>query len=244
MTKNFFTLFFALVASVGTIFADKVQIGDFWYYLNTNKKTASVTFSSDKYSGDIVIPTVVTYLDNNNYSVTSIGWAAFSGCTNLTSVNIPNSVTSIGEYAFYDCTGLTSVTIPNSVTSIGSSAFSGCTGLTSVTIPNSVTSIGSSAFSGCTGLTSIEIPNSVTNIEKDAFSGCTGLTFVTINSNAIVSKNYFSNSNLQNVFGNQVTSYIIGDGVVSIGEWAFSGYTDLLSVTIGNSVTSIGPSAF
>ena len=60
---------------------------------------------------------------------------------------------SIGEGAFSRCTGLTSVTIPDSVTSIGRSAFEGCTGLTSVTIPDSVTSIGYSAFGGCTRLT-------------------------------------------------------------------------------------------
>jgi hypothetical protein len=65
-------------------------------------------------------------------SVTSIGWAAFSGCTRLTSLTIPNSVTGIGDEAFSGCTGLTSVTIGNGVTSIGWAAFSGCTGLTGV----------------------------------------------------------------------------------------------------------------
>jgi hypothetical protein len=59
---------------------------------------------------------------------------AFSGCTGLTSVTIPNSVTEINQ-AFSRCTGLTSITIPNNVTAIGSSTFSGCTGLTSITIP-------------------------------------------------------------------------------------------------------------
>ena len=94
---------------------------------------------------------------------------AFSGCSGLTSVTIPNSVTLIGVGAFERCTGLTSVTIPNSVTLIGVGAFSGCTGLTSVTIPNSVTSIGNSAFSGCSGLTSVTIPDSVTSIGGKAF---------------------------------------------------------------------------
>ena len=119
---------------------------------------------------DLVIPN----------SVTSIGYRAFYGCTDLTSVTIPNSVTSIGEEAFYSCSGLTSVAIGNSVTSIGEEAFENCTGLTSVTIGNSVTSIGEEAFSQCIGLTSVTIPNSVTTIGEGAFWNCSGLTSVTI----------------------------------------------------------------
>ena len=56
-------------------------------------------------------------------SVTSIGSCAFSGCTGLTSITIPDSVTSIGSWAFSRCTGLTSITIPYSVKSIGDAAF-------------------------------------------------------------------------------------------------------------------------
>ena len=88
-------------------------------------------------------------------SVTSIGYAAFCSCSNLTSVTIGNSVTSIGEYAFCNCSNLTSVTIGNSVTSIGEYAFSDCSGLTSVTIPDSVTSIAGYAFHNCSSLTDV-----------------------------------------------------------------------------------------
>ena len=65
--------------------------------------------------------------------MTSIGFSAFSSCSGLTSVTIPNSVTSIGVRVFSYCSGLTSVTIGNSVTSIGELAFYGCRGLTSMT---------------------------------------------------------------------------------------------------------------
>ncbi len=79
-------------------------------------------------------------------SVTSIGNDAFSACSSLTDITIPDSVTSIGSQAFYACRDLTSITIPNSVINIDGWAFSACSSLTDITISSSVTSIGNSAF--------------------------------------------------------------------------------------------------
>ena len=204
-------LVFPLFAS-----AEEVKIGGLWYNLNSKVKTAAVIQykNNQYYSGDIVIPEVVTYSDVE-YDVTSIGSWAFSNCSGLTSISIPNNVTSLGSSVFYNCSGLTSVTIGNSVTNIGSSAFEGCSNLTSINIPNSVTIIGSSAFNSCYRLTSVTIPNSVTSIKSGAFSSCSGLTSVTI-----------------------------GNSVTSIGDYAFFGCSALTYITIGSGVESIGLSAF
>ena len=153
--------------------------GLFFNYISKGKIAEVIQNPYQKYEGTVIIPSTVIH-DGETYTVTKIADNAFSNCSGLNSVTIPNSVTCIGESAFYDCSGLTSVTIPNSVKSIGDLVFDGCSGLTSVTIPNSVTSIGSCAFYQCSGLTSVTIPNSVTSIGYGAFNDCSGLTSVTI----------------------------------------------------------------
>lgn len=168
-----FSVCSAAVVSTGALESSAVSSGDsFGDYQYTVLEDGTVEITDFNGSDtELVIPSEI-----EGMAVTSIGYEAFSNCTSLTSITIPNSVKSIGESAFKGCTGLTSVTIGNSVTSIGYRVFYNCTGLTSVTIGNSVTSIGGSAFSGCTGLTSITIPDSVTSIDDYAFYYCTGLT--------------------------------------------------------------------
>ena len=128
--------------------------------------------------------------------VSIISWGTFSRCSGLGSVIIPNSVTIISTDAFEFCSNLTSITIPNSVTTIREGAFRGCTGLTSITIPNSVTSVGPNAFNSCTGLSSITIGNGITNIDSYAFSECPNFTDFYCYAKTIpeTNSNVFSNS--------------------------------------------------
>ena len=194
-------------------------------------------------------------------SVTSIGYDAFKGCTGLTSIAIPNSVTRIGAHAFSGCSGLTSVSIPNSITSVDHYTFQNCTGLTSITIPSSVTSIGNSAFNGCTSLASIEIPSSVTNIESSSFNGTKwyaeqpdGLIYIGHflygykgeKPSGVVKIKDGTTTILSNLFQGctGLTSITIPNTMKSIGDRAFYNCSGLTSVTIPSSVTSIGTTAF
>jgi hypothetical protein len=148
-------------------------VGTFKFLTTTNQGAITITGFVSGGMGALMIPGTL-----NNLPVTGIGASAFAGCTNITSVTIPNSVTSIGDFAFGSCGNLGSVLLGNSLSSIGNSVFAYCTNLTGVTIPNSVTGLGSDAFQDCTSLNTISIPASVTTIGPYAFAGCIGLTGV------------------------------------------------------------------
>ena len=197
-----------------------VFLGEGWYY-DEQEKVLHI-LSDDAYAEELPKDIIAVDFGGN---VTKIGSYAFSGCSGLTSIIIPDSVTSIGESAFRNCISLMSITISDSVTFIGSYAFKDCP-IESAVMPTlainfipqdnlktvvltSGTSICEEAFDSCESLTSVTIGDGVTSIGHYAFYGCFGLTSITI-----------------------------PDSVTSIGRYVFYGCTGLTSIIVstGNPV--------
>ncbi len=163
---------------------------------------------------------------------------AFSGCTALTSITIPETVESIKDYAFYGCTSLSSVVIPGSVASIGAAAFKDCESLAAITLPEKVTSISQSTFENCKKLESVSISTGLASIGESAFKGCETLTSIPLTDKvASIAKSTYEGCIA-------LTSVSIPASITEIGDNAFAGCTALTSITVNESVKSIGTGAF
>lgn len=152
-----------------TVDADNPNYCDIDGVLYSKDKTTLLCYPQGRQDTEFVIPDYVT----------KIGYGAFCGCGNLTSVVFPDHLTEIGIDAFFAC-GLTSIDLPTNLELISTYAFSCCHALTSVDIPKGVTKILSRTFVGCKNLRSVRIPRSVTQIDKQVFDGCNKLQWVEI----------------------------------------------------------------
>ena len=173
-------------------------------------------------------------------SVIKLGASAFSGCMNLREINIPTGITSISDFLFKNCYSLTSINIPDNITLISNWAFKGCYHLTNINIPVSVTYIGYGTFENCTGLTNITISDNVTHIGPYAFDG----TIYYNNSDNWYNDVLYIGHYLIKAKNNTNSNCTINDGTKVIACNAFNGCSNLKSVSIPDSVTSINSDSF
>lgn len=202
-------------------------------------------------------------------SVTKIADSAFDRCLSLTDVTIGSKVKSIGYDAFYWCLSLTNIIIPDSVKTIGASAFELCECLTVVSIPESVTTIGEEAFSYCYSLTdvyyagsqsdwnAISIDSGNENLTGSSYAQGANIHYnseVALVDGAVYQVTSSENHKVEYLFCSGATGAIKIPATISIGgttykvtsiaDSAFSGNTDITSVTVGNKVATIGKNAF
>ncbi len=257
-----------------TIPTNVTSIGDFAFYGCSYLNTVSIPDSVTKIGEyafyecvnlkSMTIPDGVKIIEDYTFydcyslssitipdSVISIGGRAFYYCVSLSSITIPDSVITIGERAFYYCKTIPSISIPSSVIKIDSGAFNSCSGLKSVTIGNGVKTIGNSAFHGCSSLVSITIPEKVGYIGEAVFDKCTSLTAINVSDK----NNFFSDVNgilfdknkstlIRYPEGKTAKSYTVPDGVVYLGDDAFSYCSSLTSVRLPAGLIRIGDFSF
>lgn len=206
--KHWLLTLLAMFFSTNTSAYDFKADGLYFKILSSEENTCAVTHGDEKYSGDIAIPSQVSY-NGQTLMVTNISDDAFNNCHKLSSITIPHSVTKIGDSSFYNCFELTSVNMGNGIEAIGESAFEGCHSLINITIPNSVTTICDRAFANCSALTSVSIGNGVISMGDglycyggyfggcEVFSGCKALTQVEIGNVYLMKRflHYYMNSN-------------------------------------------------
>lgn len=200
--------------------------------------------------------------------VTTIGGYAFYGCSGFNGdLVIPSTMTILGERVFCGCRGFSSVlfnatnctasdylgtsppfincggtlTIGDNVESLSRYIFKDAVFTGDLIIPNSVTSIGNGAFQNCSTFTgNLEIPENVVSIGPNAFTNCSG--FTTVHYNARNCQDDGHNGYVY--FDGCGGTLILGDNVESIPNLLFRDGSFIGSVTIGNSVISIGENPF
>ena len=169
----------------------------------------------------------------------TLGDYSFALCSELTSVELPNSLTQIGASAFQGCTKLASIELPNSLTQIGESAFQSCSSLTSVIIPGSIQNIGTSAFEGCSGLIKSAYPDNISNPFSNGLAVKYTAEGTTIENGCLVGQStlYFAPVTLSGV-------YTVPSTIKAIGDNAFALCKDITYIRMPSTLSSIGKNAF
>lgn len=208
-----------------------------FHHFDGKHRDTAVEIANAKFSGDVVIPSEITYMDKK-FRVTEISDSAFFRAKNLTSVTMPADIKGFGKNMFDGCEKLVSCNIPDNVTEISPSCFSSCAALKSIVIPAGVTAIGNNAFYYCSSLESISLPEGLKTIGERAFYQCAKLAEINLPVGVTAVPAY--------AFGycSSLTHFEFGDRITSIGNYALSGCIKLQSVTLPSALTAIPNSLF
>ena len=251
MKKAFFTLAVALLAATGA-WAQTTFTADNLKYTVTDETTHTVELTGYEgaLAGEVNIPATVTN-ESTEYSVTSIGSSAFSWCSQLTAVTIPEGVATIGSYAFERCSSLTAVTIPASAINIGGWVFDYCSALTAIHVAE-----GNATHSSEDGVlfnkdkttlvcypigkpeTTYTVPATVTTFTTSAFENCTALAQINLPNSLtdMASRTFYGCTSLKEV--------TLPDGVTQLMGFNFTDCSALEKVTLPEGITYIGSGAF
>lgn len=224
MKHNFFILLALFVVNIG--WAQRFEYNGLLYEVTSENELINQIYPTVKVaqqvfyntSGTVIIPSIVEY-GGYKYNVTEIDEQAFIGGITIKSIEIPSSVIRIGSMAFYDCKNLTSIKIPNSVTLIGEKAFYNCEQISFLSLPNK-------NFYG-----------------TDLYVTKNGIRYMVIN-NKEVGVAYNPNGYSGHlVIPRTIT---VGDTflVTSIVADAFYDGSNIVSITIPNSITSVTKDVF
>lgn len=185
-----------------------------------------------------------TGLTNSNQSNRYQLPVLFRGCTNLTSVKIPDNITHLSNYTFADCSSLDGVVLPSGLTHIFAQSFKGCASLTSLTMPSTVQAISSAAFQDCTSLVSVDGfgDTSLTIINANTFNNCSSLATIAIPATVTsLGTSCFERCSA-------LTSFTGGTGITEIGKMAFKNCSEMgklpFNSAVQNLITTIGADAF
>ena len=256
------------LAVIGLVCNGKFASGCYFSYeINADSQTCTVTKCIPLGARNITVPETI-----RGYRVSEIGAYAFANRANLTDISLPEGLEMIGMGAFYECKSLQEIKIPNSVTAIGSYAFFGCEGLTSITLSANATDIGARVFEGCTSIAEASVPtwaistlpaesierlaiNGGTHIGSYAFKGFASLTDITLSpSIESIGINAFKGCTnitsatvpaelISHIPQNKLIKLVINGGT-HISERACYYFYHLTSITLPESIVSIGERAF
>lgn len=260
--RIFHKIALALVAIMLTglsAMAEDIKVGDLYFTLNTEAKTATLARNTEyKTLTAVTVPGKIN-VENIEYTVTAVAQQAFQDCTSLVSLSFEPGVREIGKWAFYRCSGIKTLALPSTLETVMASGFSKCTGIEELILPDGLTNIENFGFGTLSSLRKLTLPARMKEIGNSAFSDCSSLKELNINSgiNTIKSSAFYKSgletleipSNVETIDGafsnNKQLKTVTGcEGLTTVGEGAFFECDALESISLPARLHTIGNNAF